>query len=290
LTDWLQLCAEPSSAEQTPDTKRVLEILDQRGAMFFGELVQQTGLLPSRVEQALAELVAQGWVTSDSLEGLRALLVPQEKRVPFADLDRKRRHKAVSSVEFAGRWSLLRRIPSPEESQKVASGSNAKLHARELALETLARTLLRRYGLVFRRLLERESLNVSWYELGRVYRTLEARGEIRGGHFVGGVSGEQFALPEAIGLLRSIRKAPAQGELLAISAADPLNLAGILIPGPRLTAITSNRILLRDGVPVAAFEAGRTARLNGETQIPDHLIERALCVGTMAPSLRPYYA
>jgi ATP-dependent Lhr-like helicase len=290
LMDWLQLCDEPVSAEQTPDTKRVLEILDERGAMFFGELVQQTGLLPSRVEEALAELVAQGWVTSDSFEGLRALLVPQEKRVPFADLDRKRRHKAVSSVEFAGRWALLRRIPSAEQSRKVAPGSNLQLHAREHALETVARTLMRRYGLVFRRLLERESFNVSWYELGRVYRTLEARGEIRGGYFVGGVSGEQFALPEAIGLLRSIRKAPAQGELVAISAADPLNLAGILIPGPRLTAITSNRILLRDGVPVASLEAGRATRLNGETQMPDHLIERTLCVGTMAPSLRPYYA
>jgi len=161
---------------------------------------------------------------------------------------------------------------------------------RERALETLARGLLRRYGLVFRRLLERESFKVSWYELGRVYRTLEARGEIRGGYFVGGVSGEQFALPEAIGLLRSSRKAPEQGELIAISAADPLNLAGILVPGPRLTAITSNRILLRDGVPVAGLEAGRRIMLNGENEVPNHSIERALCVGTMAPALRPYYA
>ncbi len=290
LSDWLQLSGEPVSAEQAPDTKRVLEFLADHGAMFFGELMQQTGLLPSRVEQALAELVAQGWVTSDSFEGLRALLVPQEKRVHFADPQRKRRHKAVSSVEFAGRWSLLRRNPNPEQSPTPLASTNSRAHARESALETLARCLLRRYGLVFRRLLERESFNVSWYELGRVYRTLEARGEIRGGYFVGGVSGEQFALPEAIGLLRSIRKAPAQGELVTISGADPLNLAGILTPGPRLTAITANRILLRDGVPVAALEAGRTTLLNGEPGAPAHLIERALCVGTMAPSLRPYYA
>ena len=119
---------------------------------------------------------------------------------------------------------------------------------------------------------------------------MEARGEIRGGHFVGGVSGEQFALPEAIGLLRSIRKAPAQGELIAISGADPLNLAGILTPGPRLTAIAANRILLRDGVPVAALEAGKAMMLNGEFSAPDRLIERALYVGHMAASLRPYYA
>src|SRR5205823_7419700 len=122
---------------------------------------------------------------------------------------------------------------------------------REEAVETFARVLLRRYGVVFRRLLEREPLKVSWFELGRVYRRLEARGEIRGGYFVEGVSGEQFALPEAVGLLRSVRKKKPDGELVALSAADPLNLIGILTPGPRITAIASNRILLRDGFPVA---------------------------------------
>jgi len=288
LPDWLLLCAEPVSAEHSPDTKSVFETLAQNGAMFFGELVKQTGLLPSRVEQALAELVAQGWVTSDSFEGLRALLVPQEKRVPFADLERKRRHKAVTSVEYAGRWALFRK-PLTALSPSDAERENERA-SRDDAVETFARGLLRRYGLVFRRLLERESFKVSWYELGRIYRRLEARGEIRGGHFVGGVSGEQFALPEAIGLLRSIRKAPAQGELIAISGADPLNLAGILTPGPRLTAIAANRILLRDGVPVAALEAGKAMMLNGEFSAPDRLIERALCVGHMAASLRPYYA
>jgi ATP-dependent Lhr-like helicase len=116
----------------------------------------------------------------------------------------------------------------------------------------LAAVLLKRYGVVFRRLLERESMKVSWFELGRVYRRLEARGEIRGGRFVGGVGGEQFALPEAIGLLRSIRKSGEKGELLAISGADPLNLTGILTPGRRVASIASHRVLLRDGVPVAA--------------------------------------
>src|SRR5207248_5376436 len=110
---------------------------------------------------------------------------------------------------------------------------------REAAIEIFARILLRRYGIVFRRLLERESFKVSWYELGRVYRRLEARGEIRGGHFVSGISGEQFALPEAIGLLRSIRKSPTKGELIVISGADPLNLVGVLTPGPRVAAITA---------------------------------------------------
>src|SRR6187401_2937607 len=108
-----------------------------------------------------------------------------------------------------------------------------------------SRVLLRRYGIVFRRMLERESLKVSWFELGRIYRRLEARGDIRGGYFVSGVSGEQFALPEAIGLLRSLRKTAAEGEMIAISGADPLNLAGILSPGVRVAAITAHRILLR---------------------------------------------
>src|SRR5204863_1978108 len=115
------------------------------------------------------------------------------------------------------------------------------------ALETLGRVLLRRYGVVSRRLLAREEFGVSWYDLGRLYRRLEARGEIRGGYFISGVSGEQFALPEAIGLLRSLRKTKAAGELIMLSAADPLNLVGILTPGPRVAAISANRILFRDG-------------------------------------------
>jgi len=142
---------------------------------------------------------------------------------------------------------------------------------------------------MFRRLLERESLDVSWYELGRVYRRLEARGEIRGGHFVGGVSGEQFALPEAIGLLRSVRKAAPKGELVVLSAADPLNLVGVLTPGPRIPAIAANRVLLRDGLPIAALEAGQIIKLETEADVEDGMVVNALKVGKMPASLRPYY-
>jgi ATP-dependent Lhr-like helicase len=141
---------------------------------------------------------------------------------------------------------------------------------------------------MFRRLLEHESFPVSWYDLIRTYRRLEARGEIRGGYFIGGVSGEQFALPEAMGLLRSLRKTPPKGELMAISAADPLNLAGILTPGPRVPAIAANRILLRDGLPIAALEAGQVTALDGQEL--DLAAERALQIGTMPAALRPYYA
>jgi ATP-dependent Lhr-like helicase len=176
---------------------------------------------------------------------------------------------------------LLRKFPSPpEEGENVAQASDG-------AIETFARVLLRRYGIVFRRLLERESLRVSWYELGRVYRRFEARGEIRGGHFINGASGEQFALPEAIGLLRSIRKAGSAGELIVINAADPLNLLGILTSEPRIPAITANRILLRDGLPIAALNAGEIKRLNEAGAVNESAIEQILKVGKMAPDLRP---
>jgi ATP-dependent Lhr-like helicase len=139
-------------------------------------------------------------------------------------------------------------------------------------------------------LLERESLSVSGYELGRAYRRFEARGEIRGGHFVNGVSGEQFALPEAVGLLRSMRKAGPTGELIVINAADPLNLIGIPSPGPRLTAITANRVLLRDGLPIAALEAGEIKSLNGASDLSASTVEQALKIGKMSALLRPIYA
>jgi ATP-dependent Lhr-like helicase len=168
------------------------------------------------------------------------------------------------------------------------SGNGAESSARDAAIEQFARVFLHRYGVVFRRLLERESFPVTWYELGRIYRRWEARGEIRGGYFVGGVSGEQFALPEAIGLLRSIRKASPDGELIALSAADPLNLQGILTPGPRIAALTANRILFLDGLPIAVLEAGEIRKL-ADAAVSDLQIDTALKVGKLRPSLRPYY-
>jgi ATP-dependent Lhr-like helicase len=312
LANWVELSVGQGSTELPPDTEQVLKTLVEAGALFFNEIVGRTGLLPSRVEQALGELAALGWVTADSFEGLRALLIPSEKRAPLADVERKRRHRTVTSIEFAGRWSLLRTLvgqasrlpwadaPNPEGNSPGMShatggaGETPALHSgasRDTAVETCARVLLRRYGVVFRRLLERESLKVSWFELGRVYRRLEARGEIRGGYFVNGVGGEQFALPEAIGLMRSLRRTKPGGELIAISAADPLNLIGILTPGPRITAIASNRVVFRDGFPVAALESGEVLKLEvGATGADERQIERALMVGNLPAVLRPYYS
>jgi ATP-dependent Lhr-like helicase len=272
------------SIELSSATQGVHDALAVGGALFFTELVRRAGLLPSQVEEALSELAALGFVTSDSFDGLRALLVPSNKRPTFGRNEGKRRRKTnLASIEFAGRWSLLRR-----EMISQVSGNGAESSARNAALEKFARVLLRRYGVVFRRLLERESFPISWYELGRIYRRWEARGEIRGGYFVGGVSGEQFALPEAIGLLRSIRKAPSNGKLLTLSAADPLNLQGILTPGPKIAAFTANRILFRDGLPFAALEAGEIRKIS-DAPVSDSQIETALRVGKLRPSLRPYY-
>jgi len=260
----------------------VRDILGNGGALFFTELVRRTGLLPSQAEEALSELAALGFVTSDSFDGLRALLVPSNKRPTFGRNEGKRRRKTnLASIEFAGRWSLIRK-------ETAAELNGAHTAARDAAIEKFARVLLRRYGVIFRRLLERESLNVSWYELGRIYRRLETRGEIRGGYFIGGVSGEQFALPEAIGLLRSIRRALPTHELTTLSAADPLNLQGILTPGPRIGALTANRILFCDGLPIASLEAKEIRRFN-DNSLSDSDVATALRVGKLRPSLRPYY-
>jgi ATP-dependent helicase Lhr and Lhr-like helicase len=314
LADWLHLAEGPTAVELSPDTQSVLDVLMRAGALFFVELIRRTGLLPGQVEQALAELAAVGFVTADSFDGLRALLVPSDKRPTLGRNEGKRRRKTnVASIEFAGRWSLLRpelggdgqlhpepgsgrreqALPSAERGTRNAEQRSESLMSAatvpEGAVEKFARVLLRRYGVVFRRLLEGESFSISWYELGRIYRRWEARGEIRGGYFVGGVSGEQFALPEAIGLLRSLRKTPLRGELVTLSAADPLNLQGILTPGPRIAALTGNRILFLDGLPVAALESGQTRRLADDASMSDLLIEKALRIGKLPVSLRPYY-
>jgi ATP-dependent Lhr-like helicase len=285
LQNWLTLARANSAIELSIIGQSVLDALQSGGALFFTELVGRSGLLPSQVEDALSQLAAIGLVTSDSFDGLRALLVPSNKRPTFArNVVKRRRRTNLASIEFAGRWSLLPR----SSGFGTGTGNSNGAAPTEVASEKFARVLLRRYGIVFRRLLDRESLPITWYELGRIYRRWEARGEIRGGYFVGGISGEQFALPEAIGLLRSIRKKSPNGELITLSAADALNLQGILTPGPRIPAFTANRILFRDALPIAALEAGEVRKLS-DAPVSELEIETALKVGKLRPSLRPYY-
>ncbi len=218
--------------------------LQRLGASFLDELARGAHLLPSQAEAALAELVSAGLVTADGFAGLRALALPLEKRSRLAA--RRRRH-GVEALESAGRWSLTRTAAPPAPDDDV--------------VEFAARTLLRRYGVVYRRMIERETVMPPWHVLLRVYRRLEARGEIRGGRFVASGSGEQYALPEAVVALREQRRAPRDDTLVVLSAADPLNLLGILTPGPRLAALAGNRFAIRDGIPVATLVAGEVTML-----------------------------
>ena len=265
---------DPASLPLSHSARAVLEALDQRGASFFGDLVNATGLLRTEVEKGLGELVAWGLVSSDSFAGLRALLVPSDRRRPIGGF-RRRGHIAPFGVETAGRWSRVRATaPLPQEA----------------VAEAVAWQLLRRYGVVFRRLVTRETLLTPWRDIMRVYRRLEARGEIRGGRFVGGFSGEQYALPEAVGLLRSVRREEPRGELVAVSGADPLNLVGIVTPGDVVAGVATNRILYRDGIPVALKEgAGSGERYLAEVA-PDERerLKSALVRGRVAPLVRTY--
>jgi ATP-dependent Lhr-like helicase len=248
LPQWLSLSPQTSAAVVSPRAQLLLDCLHTHGALFFEELAEASHLLRPQVEEVLGELVALGRVSSDSFAGLRALLVPSSRRQPIAGA--KRRGRIVPfAIESGGRWALIRRASPP-------GGGDAQ--ARDAAVEHVARTLLQRYGVVFWRLLAREAGWLPpWRDLLRVYRRLEARGEIRGGRFVSGFSGEQYALPEAVGLLRETRRQAACEQWISLSGADPLNLIGILTPGPKLPALTDNRLLYRDGVPVATLSGGK---------------------------------
>ena len=216
--------------------RAVLAMLRARGASFFQDLASASGLDAHALRHAIGVLVASGLVASDGFSGLRALV--NAARGGPAAVDRR--------AHFAGRWTLVDQAPR--------AADDPAHDDRDPAAELQARTLLRRYGVVFRRLLTREPNALPWRELTRVYRRLEARGEIRGGRFVSGMSGEQFALPGAVERLRAVRRIPAHGLLLAISAADPLNLAGIVTTGERIRAVGRTRIVCRDGVPIAVKE------------------------------------
>jgi ATP-dependent Lhr-like helicase len=256
LAMWLEAGGVPA-AEDAPlsaGARAVLEHLERRGASFHAELAEGTGLLRTRLEEALGELVAWGLVTADGFTGMRALLLPPGRRRPLTPGER-RRSTAAFGLEEAGRWNALRQ--TAESRSNGAPATSATALAPE-DLELLAWTLLRRYGVVFRRLLEREGPLPPWRDLLRVYHRLEARGEIRGGRFVGGFSGEQFALTEAVGSLRESRRQSGDAAWVSVSATDPLNLVGLVVPGPRVPAMPGNRILYRGGIPVAIRVAGET--------------------------------
>ena len=264
------------------NTQTVYEYLKEHGASFFVDIVGGTNLLPSMVEEALGELVFRGLISADSFTGLRALLTPLSKTTHREVEKRKRKRQQFYSMDNAGRWVRLRREETP------AQGNNGSQPIDREAIEAVALELLQRYGVVFRKLLDRESIIVPWRDLLRVFRRLEARGEIRGGRFVGGFSGEQFASPEAVQLLRSIRRAPVEGLMISISAADPLNLIGVITPGTRLSPAASNRVLYRDGEPIAILEAKELRFLAEMSAADQWQVRNALLRRHVPPKVRTY--
>ena len=230
----------PRQAEDVPQdpkglsepARQTLDYLRQRGASFFADLVRGTGKLKAEIETALWELVTAGMITADGFDNIRALIDPKRRAGQGRGQSTRPRHSV-------GRWSLLYGHHVPD---------------RALSAEATCWMLLRRYGVVFREVIARETIVPRWRELLIAFRRLEDRGEVRGGRFVGGFMGEQFALPMAVESLRAMRQSAAAGELVTISAADPLNLVGILVPGERMNTNSGKQVTFRDGVPLEISE------------------------------------
>jgi len=241
--DWMQLPHAPAEGEEAAGLSRharaVHSQLARSGAQFFTDLVRATKLLKSEVETALWELVAAGRVTADGFDNLRALVDPRRRSGHGSGKSARPRHSA-------GRWSLLHAAAAVE---------------RHAMLEATCWMLLRRYGIVFRELLARESILPVWRDLLVTFRRLEDRGEVRGGRFVSGFIGEQFALPRAVESLRAMRNTPPTGVTITVAAADPLNLVGIVVPGERVPAVSGHLVRLKDGMPVESAEPVRVARV-----------------------------
>ncbi len=238
---WMLAMARPGKASRPLNIRlslsgvaeAIYECLDQRGACFFADLTNRTGHLAAEVEQGLWELVAAGLVTADGFDPLRALLDPRRRRAEGKDRARRPRHSV-------GRWALF---------EGHANDSEVDMTSKVHPHEQWAKQLARRYGVVFRDVLKRESFSVTWRELLIQYRKMEWRGEMRGGRFVDGFTGEQFALPEAVEALRAVRRDLQSGaEEIRLAPADPLNLIGIILPGDRISSHSSKTILFRDGV------------------------------------------
>jgi ATP-dependent Lhr-like helicase len=241
--DWMiprHEAGEAQVAALSSDAGAVLQFLRQRGASFFADIVRGTAKLKAEVETALWELVAAGLLTADGFDNLRALIDPKRRSGQGRARISRPRHSS-------GRWSLL---------------DSGESHDRAKALEAICWMLLRRYGIVFRELLNRESILPKWRELLITLRRLEDRGEVRGGRFVGGFPGEQFALPVAVESLRAMRQQSPSGETILVSAADPLNLVGIVVPGDRVPANSGKVVAFRDGVAIQFDERATVIRMS----------------------------
>lgn len=270
---WLTTNApQPAREGLSSPAVHVCEVLQDCGAMFTADLLTATQMLPSQMDDVLGELVTRGWITADGFAGLRTLIAEKSPRGRMASHHRSERRRTIRTA--LGRWSL--RVPfahgesaamsDPKHSDQSSVPGTQQLAPTTSSLpatpnkhtiaEDWAWQLLRRWGIVFKDLLAREDGAPSWFEVLQVLRRLEARGEIRGGRFIVGVAGEQFALPDTIQQLRRLRDEPSTNELLVISASDPLNLVGIVTRHDRIPRTASNRLACVDGQPVATFQGG----------------------------------
>jgi len=249
--DWMQprLNEDEQNFERvlSDSARSVLEFLRRRGASFFADIVRGTGRLKAEIETALWELVAAGMVTADGFDNLRSLISPKRRIGPGSAKAPRPRHTP-------GRWSLL----------YAGEGSD-----RSKVAEATCWMLLRRYGVVFREVLARESNLPKWRELLIAFRRLEDRGEVRGGRFINGFLGEQFALPEAVESLRAMRNLPAGGEIITVAASDPLNLVGYIVPGERVPAISGRHVSFRDGVALGSDDRPATQANEAWVAHPD---------------------
>jgi ATP-dependent Lhr-like helicase len=276
--DWLLGPVQLEGDAGSGAAAEVLSVLSQRGACFTSDIISLTRRLPSDVEEALWLLAAQGRATCDSLQPLRRRVNGQPGRnrngAPDGSRSSRRRHTPSRRLdprrrEAHSRWSILEPLDPATD-----------------AIEMRVTQLLRRYGVVFPEILARESAGPSWRDAVRVLRRLEARGEIRGGRFVTGFVGEQFGLPEAVDSLREVNRNEPNGSMVAVSACDPLNLVGILTAGDRVPAVPGNRVVFRDGIPVASLEAGKLV-IRAVPDAPDTEQVRSLL---QLPQLRPLAA
>ncbi|WP_231742668.1 DEAD/DEAH box helicase [Polystyrenella longa] len=282
--DWLTAIKPPPESHRlSSPAEEVLEQLRKTGAMFFRELLSETRMLPGHLKAALGELVARGLVTADGFEGLRNLISDKEdKRNGRAQLKRGKLRRR-SDTGSAGRWAIWNKELSGEQESGDPGASDQEMieeveksDPKLNPAEEWAWLLLRRWGVVFKDLLQREQGTPSWYELLQVYRRLEARGEIRGGRFIRGVAGEQFGLGETVKQLRELRDEKPQDEYTVVCAADPLNLVGILTEHARVTTSAHNKIVYYNGKPLAALQGGALQSLEDLSAIQMEKVARLL--------------
>ncbi|WP_339857161.1 DNA glycosylase AlkZ-like family protein [Pseudohongiella acticola] len=281
---WQSLSA-PAVAHQpqlSAPAKQALDTLRQRGASFFTDIKQHSGLLPAQLEQALAELVANGLLTSDSFTGLRALLTPESRKPSNRGSSRQRGRRGGFGIEEAGRWSL---IPEPDPTTALDTE----------ALEELVMIYLRRWGVVSRQILSRESCAPAWRDLLPVLRRFELRGTLRGGRFIEGLGGEQFALPETIAPLRAKSKTEAgtdfdDSQYCSLAATDPVNHLPLFLPDVKLARNNRNRVLYRDGIPLAVLDGDAVRFLREVPRQYQWALEQLVRRNDMNPRLRSYLA